>query len=282
MTENAPFAEGTKPKIKFFPEYGVYKEEDVAIVSAPDWETAVKDVSSEQFGSSTVLLPEIITIAGKNIHDVNQYREDVEKSLHEFSEITRSQPEATFVVGSPHFTEPGKPPYNAAFVFKKGKVVNVFHKRISAGEAPYLAMDPETPAASVNGANLLICKDVFGAAMEDEPRTKQMVIQYADLSNPVEEKYAARLASIPYIDNDKDTLYAISCWGIGMWSKRKGMTQDEINNYYQGSLESTIKEVFKSHPNLRRVVMADRAPTSPAFTLESRVATKPMSLIATR
>lgn len=272
--------EASKPTIQFFREYGVYEAPGSFIVSVPDWKTALETVDTKDFGSSVVLLPELITIAGRELRHVGEYRDDIEKSLEDFAETSRAKPQTTFVLGSPHYVGSDQSPYNAAFVFKDGKIINIFHKRLNASEVPHLSMDPEAATATVNGANFLICKDFMGASFENDLAAKMLLLQQA---NKIEEDEALKLASVPYIDPSLDTLFVISCWGVGMWLRdNQPKTEDEINQYYQRSLETVIRYAFMANANLRQIVMSDRTPSSARFMKSSQAATKPLSFIATR
>ena len=64
-------------------------------------------------------------------------------------------------------------------------------------------------------------------------------------------------------------------------SRQSGETQEQLNTYYQESLQSVVDGVFDSHPNLRQIVVSDRAPVSSNPLLE-RVSSKPMTLFARR
>lgn len=280
MTELSSPKEDTRPSVQFFHEYGVYKAPGSFIVSAPNWEVALQNVQSRKFGRSTVLLPELITVAGRDLHLVGEYQDDIEKALADFALFSKSQPDTTFVVGSPHFVSSGQPPYNGAFVFQNGEVINIFHKRLNAGEMPHLAMDPGRGVATAGGASLVICKDLMGTSFEDDEMAKGLLIRQSDPS--IDEQTALQLARVPYVDKTSSTLFVIACWGVGMWSKNRPRTQDEINQYYKGSLLTTIRYTFRSNPHLQRIIMSDRAPTSLGITASSQVASRPMSFIASR
>lgn len=280
MTEFSLPKENTRPSIRFLNEYGVYEAPSSFIVSAPNWETAMANLHSQTFGSSTVLLPELITIAGQDLHHVAAYRDEIEKALTDFALLSSSQPDTTFVVGSPHFVSSGQPPYNGAFVFRDGVVVDIFHKKLNAGEMPHLTMDPRQDVATVNGASLAICKDLLGASFENDKRAKSLLIMQSDPN--IDEKAALQLAGVPYVDKTSGTLFVISCWGVGTWLQGRMMSQEEINTYYMRSLTTAINYAFRNNPGLQTIIMCDRAPTSQSLTTNTQVSSVPISVIATR
>ena len=262
MRERAVRKEGQGPSINFFPEYGTYTVGDVSLVSVRSWDRALHEVWRKKFYDDIVLLPELITVAGKNISDGVQQGVEVTRAIKDLLQFSRQQASATFVVGSPHFVSGVVRPYNGAFVIRNGEILGIGHKRSGSFlEESSFTMDEAQPSLKIGDANLLICSDLVEAVSPEPDIPREQLI-----------------------DPSARRLLVISCWGIGMnplVPEDIVGTQEEINDYYQRSLQYALEQTFKNHPNIQEIFVCDRAPTSPD-ALKNRVATVPTSAYARR
>src|SRR3989344_8091367 len=77
---------------------GLENSRNVVLVSEPDWKSTLNVLENNNFGNTTVLTPELITTAGLPFNEIKNYRLEIENSLKKVSEISSSQPDATFVI----------------------------------------------------------------------------------------------------------------------------------------------------------------------------------------
>jgi len=97
MTEELHRSETTQPHEILFDQYGVYlvtnrdagpmqdyqegaleNPDNVVLVSQPDWSSTIALLEQGHFGRTTVITPELITVAGVPFADLDEHRSAVE------------------------------------------------------------------------------------------------------------------------------------------------------------------------------------------------------------
>lgn len=280
MSEPVSSAEVPRSSMHVFPEYGVHTSGDISLVSCPTWDQALLDVQGENFGKNIVVLPELITIAGKTFSGSQSEKPEVEKSLETFSEFSTTQPDATFVLGSPHYVEGIAKPYNGAYVIKDGEILAIAHKHIAALGENAFTMDTTQPAIQVGDTSIAICKDATAIAMPPDPNVREYLLK-AYSGDPLK---GAEMRHTTFLAPEAKRLVILAAWGMGIHPRASGKnleTQKGINTYYEDSLKYTVEEIFKNNNHLDEIIVSDRTIVSPN-PLQDRVASHPMSLIAHR
>jgi len=269
--------EQPKPKEIIFNSYGIYLVTDqdaysltnkkdpaledsrnVVLVSEPDWATTVGVLDSENFGKTTVLTPELITVAGQQLTTLYEHRYDIEKALGKVSEISQAQPDTTFIIGSPDFVPGQKLPFNAAIVFKNGQRVQVAHKKLLMGEEGLgFDIDPKEKPTVVGETALLICRDLFGAS-ETSTRGGDSIVSYVQRTTK-DSSLAERFKGAQFIAPDTRRILVASCWGVGP-PIFKESAQEDINADYLSRLKVMSRTILEMDPNVGQIIVCDRAP----------------------
>lgn len=282
MLEGADYVppkEEAKPTIQFLPEYGVHTSKDVTIVSSPTWEQAATMIQDNEL-SGIVLLPELITTASDTTP--NYTKESVDNALRSMLLLSQQNPDATFVVGSPHFAGGVEKPYNAAYVMKNGEVLDIAHKHMVAeGEEDAFSMDYDQDPVTVGNTGIAICRDAVGVALPPDFDTRADTLEsYME----DDRDKAADLLSVTFVDPTITRLIIPATWGMGVKPTATGydlQTQEGINQYHKATLAFTIQQIFEHNPHIQEIILADRAPISKQ-PVQDRVTTRPLSLIAHR
>lgn len=265
--------------ISLFNEYGIYvvppfgfdyergtiesalqSPHTTCIVSVPTWQEASEALTSCHFGSSVVLLPELITLSGavdpEDLADRELVLTTANQHIAEAQAISSSQPDTTFLVGTPHYIEELDRPYNAAFVIKEGDIVDVVHKRIlTRGEETFVLADYDQPACVVGESTVIICKDIFG--LRDEALHLIKFISSREV--------AEKMRDVELLADGTDTLLVLSCWG--------GSSK---------TLKKICRRVLNNNGTIKRIILSDRLPSLTQSTGEQPVTKTPLSLVAFR
>lgn len=300
MTLN-PEQEHPKPREIIFDKYGAFlvtdqeayqlltREKDpnldnpnnVTLVSSPDWESTLEALELGEYGKTTVLTPELITVAGQPFSILHERKKEVEEALANVAQISRAKPDATFIIGSPHFTESEKP-FNAAVVFKNGEIRQVAHKKLLGGEElTTFSLNPEEPPIALGDSTLAVCRDLVGARLTRNNENSNWIIRYVQQSTG-DNNLASRFTNAKFVAPGTKRILVESCWGVGAPEgtiSQLGVpnpSPEDINKYYQLMLQINGQDLLRRDPNINQVIMCDRAPL---LQSDPMVASKPMSTI---
>lgn len=276
-SSNSTSPERSSPEFRMYRENGIYRSEDITMVSYPTFDRCFEEVQNQQFAGGIVLLPELITATNIDHPD----NKEVEHRLGVFSDYTKSQPDTKFVIGTPHFTDKHALPFNAVFVIQNGKRIATIHKRFpSRDEENIYSMDSSQPPFLLDGdTGILICSDIIGAGFPEDTYVKRTMyeVYFEDRSVQYDQ-----LLNTNYIHPDAKRLVVPSIWGTGMDKNMPGKnteTLDGINIIYRNSLEYAVRNVFKQNKNIKEIFVCDKIPAT-KDPLTERTSTKPMSLVA--
>lgn len=245
-------AEGTRGS------FGYGSPAELALVSQPDWQNTLEVLRRTVFGNMVVLTPELVTIAGEPILRLEERRERIEQSLQEASQVSKEQPEATFVIGSPYFVKDDTRPYNAAVVFKNGKLASVARKRVLAGlELDAFACRPEDLPTKVDNATLLVCRDLIGVQQERLKYGANNLPRYIEMLTG-NFQLAQRFASTEMIAPKSRRLLVEACWGIS--TPIDVDDQESLDKYFKDNLRMTAQSIMRLNPDMDQIVVCDRSP----------------------
>jgi hypothetical protein len=285
--DNPEYQEQPKPKEKVFNQYGVYvvtendayeyssnntndlsNPENTVIVSQPDWEYTLKSLMHNKFGSTTVITPELITVANKPWEEIAKSQSSVQKELDKIAAISALQPDATFVIGSPYFPDPDQLPFNSAVIFKEGKVIGHSDKKLLGDiEGKYFQCDPQAVPLEIDGLNILVCRDLIGAQqtriMTPSRETgvfRNTVSEYVKVTTGNED-LANQYINAPFLTPGAKKLLITACWGTGA---PKGFLdnspQSAVDEIYFYAMEGRAVELLKKDLTLKQVIVCDRVP----------------------
>lgn len=201
----------------------------VTIASQPDWESFADVVSvldPRQIGQ-LVLSPELITVSDLDLSRIATHRHMIEERIENAKEITQRFPEATLLLGTAAFDEPGEKPRNTLLFIQDGREVGRTYKA-----NPIVKQEVET----------------FQKVRPYEarkPAAGYMSIICSDLVMP------------PRIGEDVETVLVSSCWSTP--SGYPGiipMPQDQVESY----TAYFAGELLDRFDSVQTIIMADRLP----------------------
>ena len=255
-------------------------ETNVVIVSQPDWETTLSVLKEKDFGRTTVLTPELITIAGEALDKMTERREAIEERLGAISSLSASQPDATFIIGSPYFTNERNLPFNSALVYRNGEIVQRSDKKLlgNGEELLHFDFDPAAEPEATGDTTIVICRDLIGAQKTRLSGGVNGVSNYV-LRATGNANLAKRYESSQFIVPGTKKLLVSSCWGVGMPEgferfMGEGNKEDAVNQFYRMNLVMMSDSILRQDASLQQIVVCDRAPLHEQSSL---VGTKPIS-----
>lgn len=292
-----------KPKEKVFDQYGMFivtendafnysqyseralnNPKNVVMVSQPDWEKTREALSENNFGATTVITPELITVANKSWEEIAASQSAVQKGLDQIAALSAHQPDATFIVGSPFFEDPDKLPFNSAVLFKGGKIIGRSDKKLLGPvEGKYFQCRPQAYPKYINGANILVCRDLIGAKqtriMSDARQQgvfKNGVADYVRVSTG-DDNLAVQFKNAQFLTPGVARIVVEACWGVGLTKEFfDNPTQTEVDSMYFLAMKNYADILLKQDPSLNQIIVCDRAPKS---TDEELVSSKPINAV---
>jgi hypothetical protein len=304
MLQNPEFQEQPRPKEKIFDQYGLYVVTDsdayplldkkdpalentknVVMVSQPDWETTLYALSNTDFGQTTVLTPELITIAGLPLTDVNDKRPEIEDKIEEVIILSAKKPNVKFLLGTPFFLDGVEKPVNTALVIKSGEILQRSDKKLLAvPELDAFHLDPKIKPEGIDPDRaLVVCRDFIGAqkaAMPDlvnngsENRNNLVSYIYSVTSN---RELSESFREAEFIPKNINQLLVNACWGVGFPAGLyENISQSEVDNFYLEAMRLIQRMLFRTNNNLKQIVVCDRVPSAIEGEL---VSSKPMNAV---
>lgn len=265
--------------------YGLYTMElpvsnipRMVIASGPNFRDMMNSLYSSSLSPEEeylVVTPELITAAGDLNFTVN--RDLVGPMQFEFQNFSAEHPNATFLLGTPYWTEHVNEPRNAVVVIRNGEVIQIFAKTYGTpGEHNHFDLAlPSTVNNLVNipAVGVLICRDlaIDGAGLEFKREELAGRLQLEDNRMLMNEE--TRIAIIA------------SCWGVGSritWEmlgnlkavqSGKKAVAEHANKMFSSAMIMSASHLFEAYPKLEAIVVSDRcpqqAPSGPSDTITS-------------
>lgn len=224
-------------------EFATHDGIPVHAVALPTWEETEAALAQATPLRGYVLTTELIT-SPYPLEEIPRHLDQVEQRVDRTVELSRLHPEATILLGTVT-TDASGTLRNSLAIIRNGEVTGHTDKRgVMWPDEAAIFMGTRREQASLGvGRTALICSDLITAAADGR-----------HAAHP-SDGHALLL-------DDTQTLLVSSCWAVPRF--RGLFTPDSDDERYRRALERTISELFAGHPNLREVIMADRAiPDSP-------------------
>lgn len=242
---------------------------NIAMVSQPTWEQTFVDLQRFKFNQCIVLTPELITVAGMDWDDPLELFVQSKRAINQSLMVSRRQPEATFIIGSPFYKDGGKP-FNSALVIRNGKVLEVARKKLLDNEElATFFVDPNEPPLELGDSTILICRDLIGARIEKMGLENSTVEKYVNLLTE-DAALANRFKETRFVGPSSKRLLICSCWGV---------SDEEISDmFYFTALATYCNSILEFDKNIDQIIVCDRAPTGQNYPSTQ----KPLSAVFSR
>lgn len=259
--EVRPFTEG---------DLALQHSDNITLVTQQTWQETITSLSTHDFGRTTVVTPELITLT--NLPQDENPMPIIRQRLAEAMRVSRDQPDATFIIGSPFQAPYVARPYNAAVILEGGQIIALERKRILAGEEARLGMPaPEAEPTSVKGATVLVCRDMLGAQQVQTSWGHSAASYVERLTG--DQNLAKKYTSTRFIAPGTERILVSSCWAVGLPEGTLVPGDTDADWHYRKMLQHTARTLLNTSETLRQIIVCDRAP---------RPGTPPMSLVLTK
>ncbi len=274
------------PLEELYPAYGVHRfsfggSRTVTALSAKNWGQLLQQMEEIVDEDEIVVTPELITSAGLSPSQVKYNQNLIEQRIANLVNFSRSFPGKIFILGTAFFDHNNLT--NSTLVIQNGSIISILNKRSGASDEERNSFNliANEPTYLLPNSNLgiLICADFSSAALvagTSDAKSRDRLYQIIQRTNLIGQ-------DVNFIDPQAETLLVIACWGIG-GSKEFMDRYADANKYYRTSLNNSAMNVLLHYPNLKEIIVVDRAPTGfyPNDPESNYVSTIPLNTIFKR
>lgn len=224
--------------------------ETVSVISAPVWEDFYRRLESSAQLGEFVLSPELITFT-HTLEDIPAGQADIEARIDKIRELSRGRPDTTVVLGTPTFNNPHGRPANSLVFIAGGDIAAQTNKGFSfypVEKQVFTLRQAAAARTTVQNFAGMVCSDVLGEG-GNSAYVSRLLTEGSDEPNPGSKVTA-----------DTETVLLSACWAIPLLESITERPASSIDHEerFRSQLENRVALLFRSNPNLREVIVADR------------------------